>query len=173
MHQIASALAEANKHGLVHRDIKPSNILVTPEGQAKLLDFGLVHQLGNNLTEAGTILGTVDFMAPEQTQDASRVDIRADLYGLGGTLYWCLTGQLPFSSQGTLQENLVRRLTQAPPSVRAVRPEIGAGLEAVVARLMAVNPDERYRTPQDLTRALLAIPAPRFARRSGPHFRLR
>lgn len=155
IHQIASALAEANKHGLVHRDIKPSNILVTPEGQAKLLDFGLVHQLGNNLTEAGTILGTVDFMAPEQCQDASRVDIRADLYGLGGTLYWCLTGKLPFSSRGSLHENLVRRVTQAPPTVRALRPEVSVGLEAVVTRLMAVNPDDRYRTPQDLTRALL------------------
>ena len=155
VHQIASALAEANKHGLVHRDIKPSNVLLTPEGQAKLLDFGLVHQLGNNLTAAGTILGTVDFMAPEQTQDSSRVDIRADLYGLGGTLYWCLTGKLPFSNQGTLQENLVRRLTQAPLRCCAVRPEISAGLEAVVARLMAVNPNDRYRTPQDLTRALL------------------
>ncbi len=157
IHQIASALAEANKHGLVHRDIKPSNILVTPEGQAKLLDFGLVHQLGNNLTEAGTLLGTVDFMAPEQCQDASRVDIRADLYGLGGTLYWCLTGQLPFSSQGTLQGNLMRRLTQPPPSVRALRPEIAVGLEALVTRLMAVNPENRYRKPQDLTRALLPL----------------
>lgn len=155
VHQIASALAEANKHGLVHRDIKPSNILVTPEGQAKLLDFGLVHRLGNNLTEAGTMLGTMDYMAPEQSQDASRVDIRADLYGLGGTLYWCLTGQLPFSNKGNLHENLARRLTQAPPSVRTVRPEIPVELEAVVTRLMAVNPDDRYPKPQDLMRALL------------------
>ena len=88
VHQIASALAEAHKHDLVHRDIKPSNIMVTPEGQAKLLDFGLVHQIGNNLTEAGTVLATMDFMSPEQCQDASSVDIRrrallaADLLGL-------------------------------------------------------------------------------------------
>ena len=155
VHQIANALAEADKQGLVHRDIKPSNILVTPEGQAKLLDFGLVHQLGNNLTEAGTILGTMDYMAPEQSQDASRVDIRADLYGLGGTLFWCLTGQLPFSTEGNLHEIVARRLTQAAPSVRAVRPEIPAGLEAVVTRLMAVNPADRYPKPQDLMRALL------------------
>ena len=155
VHQVASALAEANKHNLVHRDIKPSNILVTPEGQAKLLDFGLVHQLGNNLTDAGTILGTMDFMAPEQCEDASNVDIRADLYGLGGTMYWCLTGQLPFSTEGKLVENLLRRLNQPPPSVRAVRPEISVELEAVVTRLLAVNPDERYAKPQDLMRALL------------------
>jgi len=155
IHQIASALAEANKHDLVHRDIKPSNVLVTPEGQAKLLDFGLVHQVGNNLTEAGAVLGTMDFMAPEQCQNASKVDIRADLYGLGGTLYWCLTGQLPFSSQGKLHENLVRRLTQPPPSVCALCSEIPVELDAVVTRLMAVNPDERYSEPQDLMRALL------------------
>jgi response regulator RpfG family c-di-GMP phosphodiesterase/tRNA A-37 threonylcarbamoyl transferase component Bud32 len=155
IHQIASALAEANKHGLVHRDIKPSNILVTPEGQAKLLDFGLVHQIGNNLTEAGTILGTMDFMSPEQCDNASGVDIRADLYGLGGTLYYCLTGLLPFSSKGSLYENIVRRLTQPPPLVRVVRPEIPVELETVIARLLAVNPDERYARPQDLMRALL------------------
>ena len=155
IHQVASALAEAHKLGLVHRDMKPSNILVTPEGQAKLLDFGLVHQLGNNLTEAGTILGTLDFMAPEQSQDASRVDIRADLYGLGGTLFWCLTGKTPFASAGTTQEFLLRRMIQQPPSVRAIRPEIPVALEAVVMRLMAPNPDDRYATPQDLMRALL------------------
>jgi response regulator RpfG family c-di-GMP phosphodiesterase/tRNA A-37 threonylcarbamoyl transferase component Bud32 len=168
VHQIASALAEANKHGLVHRDVKPSNIIVTPEGQAKLLDFGLVHKLGNNLTEAGTVLGTVAFMAPEQSEDASHVDIRADLYGLGGTLYWCLTGQLPFSCEGRLHENLIRRITQAPPSVRAVRPEIAAELEAVVTRLMAVNPDERYSKPQELMRALL--PFLRLESRDDPIF---
>ncbi len=168
VHQIASALAEANKHGLVHRDIKPSNIIITPEGQAKLLDFGLVRQLGNNLTEAGTVLGTMDFMAPEQSQDASRVDIRADLYGLGGTLYWCLTGQLPFSCEGRLHENLARRLTQAPPSVRAMRPEIAVQLESVVTRLMAVNPEERYPRPEDLMRALL--PFLRLESRDDPVF---
>jgi len=155
IHQIASALVEADKHGLVHRDIKPSNIMVTPEGQAKLLDFGLVHQTDNHLTEAGTVLGTMDFMAPEQCQDASAVDIRTDLYGLGGTLYWCLTGRVPFSNEGKLYENLIRRLTQAPPMVRTLQPEIPLELEAVVTRLMAINPAERYPKPHDLMRALL------------------
>jgi response regulator RpfG family c-di-GMP phosphodiesterase/serine/threonine protein kinase len=160
IHQIAAALAEADKLNLVHRDIKPSNILVTPEGQAKLLDFGLVHQLGRNLTEAGTILGTMDYMAPEQTQDASRVDIRADLYGLGGTLFWALTGQTPFIANGTWSENLTRRFVQPPPSVRALRPEIPAGLDAVVARLLAVKPEDRYAKPRDLMRALLPFLKP-------------
>ena len=160
IHQIASALVEANKLKLVHRDIKPSNILLTPEGQAKLLDFGLVHHQGARLTEAGTILGTMDFMAPEQSQNASNVDIRADLYGLGGTLYWCLTGQTPFAIEGSVFETLARRLTQPPPSVHVVRPEISAELDAVVARLMAVNPDDRYATPQELMRVLLRFLKP-------------
>jgi response regulator RpfG family c-di-GMP phosphodiesterase len=160
IHQIASALVEANKLNLVHRDIKPSNILLTPDGQAKLLDFGLVHQRGNQLTEAGTVLGTMDFMAPEQSQDASKVDIRADLYGLGGTLYWCLTGRTPFAAQQTMYETLMKRLTQAPPSVRASRPDISPALDAVVARLMAVNPEDRFAKPQELMRALLGFLRP-------------
>src|SRR3954468_6526334 len=96
IHQIACALAETSKLNLVHRDIKPSNILVTPEEQAKLLDFGLSRHVPTKLTQPGTVLGTIDFMAPEQARDASTVDVRADLYSLGGTLFWCLTGQLPF-----------------------------------------------------------------------------
>ena len=96
VHQIASALAETHKFQLVHRDVKPSNIIVTPEDLAKLLDFGLARSFDARMTQAGTLLGTIDFMAPEQAKDASTADIRADIYGLGGTLYWCLTGKLPF-----------------------------------------------------------------------------
>ena len=83
IHQIAAALAEAHKHNLVHRDIKPANIRLTPDGQAKLLDFGLARHFTNRMTEPGTVLGTLDFMAPEQTCDAGSVDIRADIYALG------------------------------------------------------------------------------------------
>jgi response regulator RpfG family c-di-GMP phosphodiesterase len=160
VHQIASALVEASKLNLVHRDIKPSNIMLTPEGQAKLLDFGLVRQRDYQLTEAGTVLGTMDFMAPEQSQDATKVDIRADLYGLGGTLYWCLTGQTPFAAEGNVFATLDKRLNQPPPSVRALRPEISTELDAVVSRLMAVNPDDRYATPQELMRVLLRFLKP-------------
>jgi response regulator RpfG family c-di-GMP phosphodiesterase len=155
IHQVAGALASADKLGLVHRDIKPSNILITPEGQAKLLDFGLVHRLGHNLTEAGTILGTMDYMAPEQTQDASGVDIRADLYGLGGTLYFALTGREPFPSTGTWSENLSRRFTKPPPSVRPMRGDIPPELDAIITRLMAIDPADRYANPRELMRALL------------------
>jgi response regulator RpfG family c-di-GMP phosphodiesterase len=154
-HQLASALAEAHQHQLVHRDIKPSNVLVTPDGQAKLLDFGLARHFRHRTTEPGTLLGSIDYVAPEQVRDAGTVDIRADLYGLGGTLFWCLTGQTPFVPQDDLAQELTARLTQEPRSVRAIRPEVPAELEAVVARLMACDPNDRYPTPQVVMHALL------------------
>lgn len=153
--QVAAALAVANKHGIVHRDIKPSNILLTPEGQAKLLDFGLTRSVMNRVTEPGAVLGTVDFMAPEQVKDASAVDIRADLYGLGGTLYWCLAGKLPFPGSRNIAENLARRLTQPPPSIRAELPSIPQELDAIIARMMARDPSDRYSCPEAVREALL------------------
>ncbi|HZZ78910.1 MAG TPA: HD domain-containing phosphohydrolase [Gemmataceae bacterium] len=159
-HQIASALAEAHKHNLVHRDIKPSNVRLTPEGQAKLLDFGLARHLRSRMTEPGTLLGTMDYMAPEQASDAGSVDIRADIYGLGGTLFWCLAGRTPFLAEGSLTEEVMRRLTQPPPSVRNLRPEIPVELDAVLARMMALKPDDRYATPKGVMQALMPFLKP-------------
>jgi response regulator RpfG family c-di-GMP phosphodiesterase/serine/threonine protein kinase len=152
--QVASGLAEAHAHGLVHRDIKPSNVLVTAHNDAKLLDFGLAQDFRCRLTEPGVLLGTLDYMAPEQAQDAHAVDIRADLFGLGGVLYWSLTGQPPFPPQGPAAVEIVRRLTQPPPSARERRPDVPPALDAVLARLLAPRPDDRYATPQAVTRAL-------------------
>jgi response regulator RpfG family c-di-GMP phosphodiesterase/serine/threonine protein kinase len=154
IHQIAGALAEAHSHNLVHRDMKPSNILVAEKGVAKLLDFGLAQNFQNQLTEPGSLLGTVDYMAPEQARDPRNVDIRADIFGLGGTLYWCLTGKTPFAAQGTVAEQLNRRMNDAPPSVREKRPEVSADLDAVITRMMAVKADDRFQTPQAVMRAL-------------------
>jgi response regulator RpfG family c-di-GMP phosphodiesterase/serine/threonine protein kinase len=165
--QIANALAEAHKHGLIHRDIKPSNIQVTPEGQAKLLDFGLARLGSQKVTTPGTALGTIDYMAPEQAQDASAVDIRADLYALGGTLYWCLTGRPPFSVQGSGAGALAQRWTQEPPSLRAARPDAPAGLGTVLARMMAVRPEERFPTPEAAIEALLPYLKPLLRDHSG------
>lgn len=154
-YQIACALAESHKHRLVHRDLKPSNVLRTPEGQAKLLDFGLAQHLDHRLTQPGIMLGTVEYMAPEQAQDARGVDIRADIYGLGGVLYWCLVGQPPFKESGTLAQELIRRMTQPPPSVRAARPQVPAELDAIIARMMACRPEDRFAAPQAVMNALM------------------
>jgi response regulator RpfG family c-di-GMP phosphodiesterase/serine/threonine protein kinase len=154
-YQMASALGETHKYGLVHRDIKPSNIMLTGEDQAKLLDFGLTRHFGHRMTVPGTILGTIDYMAPEQARDASTVDIRADIFGLGGTLYWCLTGKLPFPFDGNPVEALTRRLGSVPPSLRAACPDLSAELDAVVGRMMALRPEDRYAEPGAVMQALL------------------
>jgi putative two-component system response regulator len=154
-YQVASALSETHKYGLVHRDIKPSNIMLTGEDQAKLLDFGLTRHFGHRMTVPGTILGTIDYMAPEQARDASTVDIRADIFGLGGVLYWCLTGQLPFPFQGNPVEALTRRLNSSPPSLLDVNSSLPADLNAVVAKMMALKPEDRYVDPSAAMEALL------------------
>jgi response regulator RpfG family c-di-GMP phosphodiesterase len=160
VHQIAEALAEADKHHLVHRDIKPSNIQVTPTGQAKLLDFGLARLACHRMTTPGIALGSLSYMAPEQALDASTVDIRADIYGLGSTLFWCLTSQAPFPTSGSAAEVLTRRLTQPAPDIGTVRPDLPTGLRAVVSRMMAFRPEERYPTPRAVQEALLPFLRP-------------
>jgi response regulator RpfG family c-di-GMP phosphodiesterase len=148
VHQIADALMEAHRHGLIHRDIKPSNILVTPDGKAKLLDFGLVRLMdGERLTRTGAQLGTVGFMAPEQAVNAHNADARSDVFGLGATLYYAVTGKVPFSE---LPVNAA-----APPSARSARPDVPAGLDAVLSRMMAIDPAHRYPTAEAVMRALL------------------
>jgi response regulator RpfG family c-di-GMP phosphodiesterase len=154
-HQVADALVEAHRRGLIHRDLKPSNVLVTPEGAAKLLDFGLARNYGARLTDPGAVLGTIGYMAPEQAQDATAVDVQADIYSLGATLFWCLTGRDPFPLTNNVAQDLVQRLTTAPPSVCAARPELPGGLDTVVAKMMAVKPEDRYPDGQAVMRALL------------------
>jgi serine/threonine protein kinase len=155
IYQAANALQETCKHGLIHRDIKPSNIVLTPDGTAKLLDFGLSRQYESRLTKPGSWLGTIDYLAPEQAQDASSVDIRADIYSLGATLYWCLTGNTPFVSTGRLVEDFLRRAKQPPPSILEVRPDLPAELANVVTRMMAVQPGDRYQSPSAVMTALM------------------
>lgn len=159
--QIADALAEAHKHGLVHRDLKPSNIIVTPDWQAKLLDFGLALHPRNAMTEPGTLLGTVGYMAPEQARDPHAVDGRADLFALGATLFWALTGKEPYPETGNPINDLTRRLSSGPPDIRTVRPELPADVAELIDQLMAVDPDRRYPSAAAVSTALQ--PFTRFA----------
>ncbi len=159
-YQIASALDEIHKFRLVHRDIKASNIMVTSTDEAKLLDFGLSRQLDasaqGRVTQPGTLLGTIDYMAPEQARDASTVDIRADIYGLGVTLYWCLTGQLPFPPL-TGSAGSPRR---ALPAVSLLAPDVPREMEHVLARMTAFDPAARYAEPRAVLHALLPFLRP-------------
>jgi formylglycine-generating enzyme required for sulfatase activity/serine/threonine protein kinase len=156
--QAALGLQHAHEHGLVHRDIKPSNLLLTADGsQVKIADMGLVHldeECGEAaLTETGMTVGTPDYLAPEQALNSRKVDIRADLYSLGGTLYFLLSGQHPFP-EGTALEKLCKHLNDSPVSVRERRPEVPVELEAVVLRLMAKDPADRYQQPSEVARVL-------------------
>jgi response regulator RpfG family c-di-GMP phosphodiesterase len=155
--QAAFGLRHAHEHGLVHRDIKPSNLLVTPQGQIKVLDFGLARLCRRRCTDAHTMLGTVDYMAPEQARDARSVDIRADIYGLGGILYWLLTGERPFPGDRSVVEELLARQHEMPVPLRTRRSDVPLELEAIVCQMMARDPSDRYPTPLALITALNAF----------------
>jgi serine/threonine-protein kinase len=165
--QAALGLQHAHAKGLVHRDIKPSNLLLQKPapGQAgagpvvKILDLGLA-RLGDGadgdtgtLTETGAVMGTPDYLAPEQARQSHSVDVRADLYSLGCTLYFLLTGQVPFPG-GTFGEKIARHLMDEPVPVEQVRPEVPVGIALVVRKLMAKQPEQRYQTPAELAAVL-------------------
>ncbi len=167
--QVAQALQHAHQLGLVHRDIKPANLfLINPptpgaaparrasDTVVKVLDWGLARLRPDagasesaNLdmdAEKGMLIGTADYIAPEQARDPCLVDIRADVYSLGCTLYFLLTGGPPFSGTSLMQKLLQHQQAERP-SVRAVRPDVPEDLDAVVQRMMAKRPEERYAIP--------------------------
>jgi protein kinase-like protein len=160
--QAAVGLQHAFERNVIHRDMKPGNLLLTKSSDekplVKIMDFGLarldsdVHNVGR-LTHAGNILGTIDYIAPEQAEDSRAADIRADIYGLGCSLYFLLAGKPPFPGS-TVVEKLLARQENEPPSVRAERPEVPAGLDAVLRRMMARNPQDRFQSPVEASQAL-------------------
>ncbi len=174
--QTALGLQHASERGLVHRDIKPQNLLQTPDGVVKILDMGLARlghaqeasEASSTMTREGTVMGTLDYIAPEQAMDSHMVDIRADLYSLGCTLYFLLTGRAPFPG-GTAMEKLLKHRLDEPTAVEQSRPGLPPGVAAVVRKLMAKRPEERYQTAAEAAAALAVagrakeIPAARAA----------
>ncbi len=158
--QIAGALAHASEREVVHRDIKPSNIIVTPDGQAKLVDMGLarLHQVGgtNDLTVSGMTLGTFDYISPEQARDPRSADVRSDLYSLGCTLYFLLAGRPPFA-EGTMVQKLLQHQQDVAVPIGQIRPDVPRKLAAAVTRLMEKSPEDRYRHPLDLVADLMGL----------------
>ena len=155
----AVGLQHAAEKGLLHRDIKPANILVDRSGVVKILDLGLARffdpEEDDMLTRKfeETVLGTADYLAPEQALDSHDIDIRADIYGMGGTFYYILTGSPPFA-EGTIAQKLLWHQTKDPKPVRDIRPDVPPEVAAIIEKLMAKSPADRFQTPAELIAAL-------------------
>ena len=154
----AVGLQYSNEMGIIHRDIKPANILVDRSGVIKILDMGLArffHEEDDGITRKydENVLGTADYLAPEQAIDSHSVDIRADLYSLGGTFYYLLTGGAPFPD-GSIAQKLLWHQTREPKPIRSIRPDVPEEIVAIVERLMKKEASARYQTPGELMAAL-------------------
>ncbi len=168
IHQAAIGLHHAHEQGMVHRDIKPHNLMLTLDGTVKILDFGLASlapevaavantgDVRSQLTTAGAIMGTPDFISPEQAEDARQADVRSDIYSLGVTLYHLLSGRPPFDS-GSVLHKLRSHAWTEPERLETLRDDIPVELDIIAARMMAKDPDERFQTPAEVATALESL----------------
>ena len=159
--QVAEALQHAFERGVVHRDIKPSNILIGIDSRAKIVDMGLARtteldRSAGDLTASGVTLGTFDYISPEQAHDPREADVRSDIYSLGCTLYFLLTAQPPFP-EGTALQKLLLHGTKLPEDPRCFRNDISDALIAILRKMMAKRPRDRYQEPIDLVNDLRTL----------------
>jgi serine/threonine protein kinase len=162
MRQAALGLQHAGAAGLVHRDIKPGNLLVDVSGTLKILDLGLARFYEDHTDQLSAkngqvVLGTVDYVSPEQALNSHEVDIRSDIYSLGATFYFCLTGQPPFP-KGTAGQKLIWHQTRTPPPIARLRKGVPKELSGLIETAMAKDVDKRFQTPLELLQALDALP---------------
>ena len=158
LRQAAEGLEYAHRVGLIHRDIKPANLLVDKTGTVKILDMGLARfsdESQSSLTMAydQKMIGTVDYLSPEQALDSHKVDARVDIYSLGCTLYFMLTGDAPFP-QGTIPQRLLQHQSAEPPDIRKLRPDCPEELIAICRKMMAKSADDRYQSAAEVSQAL-------------------
>ncbi|MDR1141424.1 MAG: serine/threonine protein kinase, partial [Planctomycetaceae bacterium] len=155
LRQTADALAYAHAVGVIHRDVKPGNILVNSQGEVKILDLGLAlldeRRYEGRIThiQEDTILGTADYLAPEQALDSHKVDARADIYSLGGVLYFCLTGHPPFPD-GSVSKRLLDHQQKEPPSILIDRPDAPEDLILLCRKMMSKRPDDRQQSAMEV-----------------------
>ena len=152
--QILDGINHAHEYGIIHRDIKPANMILTETGILKVLDFGIARLLGSNrMTRAGNIIGTLEYMAPEQVKGLE-TDTRSDTYALGMMLYEVLTGRTPFNTENEFE--LMKLQTETmPPNPRSVEPSISVSVEAAIMRAIQKNPDDRFQTAGEFRESLL------------------
>ncbi|HEV3117517.1 MAG TPA: serine/threonine-protein kinase [Gemmataceae bacterium] len=160
--EVASALEHAHNQGLIHRDMKPSNIIITPHDHAKVLDLGLALVQGEApgrlevVGGRGYVVGTLDYIAPEQAENSTQVDPRCDIYSLGCTLYFALTGKPPFPSTGTPLEKIQRHRLEEPTPVPQRNPDVPPAFIGVLRKMMAKSPDQRFSSAAEVREKLLA-----------------
>jgi len=160
MRQAASGLQQAHDHHLIHRDLKPSNILRNDQLQVKLVDFGLAREFTSNRTEPRSLLGSIEFMAPEQSVDPTGVRSAADIYGLGATLFWLITGHTPYPRENSVADALRRLQNEPPRRVRDFQPDVPAELDEFIARMIDRNPDCRPGSAREVMQVMARFANP-------------
>lgn len=150
--QICQALTVAHRHDIIHRDIKPQNIMVQPDGNIKVMDFGIARARNSHLTATNSVLGTAHYVSPEQTQGKD-LGPTSDIYSLGIVMYEAATGKVPFDGDDAISVAL-KQVNEAPVPPSQVNPKVDANLEAIILKCMAKNPDDRFQSAEELRRAL-------------------